>query len=50
MDEMYKIGCKISKPSTGYYVVPLDDLIVYVVGLLQSLNMNFSCKSINLFY
>ena len=44
MDEMYEIGCKISKASTDYYVVPfhkwLRDLVACVVGLLRSLNMN----------
>ena len=44
MNEMYEIGCKISKASTGYYFVPLikwpHGFVVCVVGLLRSLNMN----------
>ena len=40
MDEMYEIGCKISKPSTNYYVVLLHKwlhvLVVCVGSLLQS--------------
>ena len=44
MDEMYEIGCKISKPSPDHYVVSLrkcsHDLIVCAVGLLRSLKIN----------
>ena len=44
MDDMYEIGRKISKPNTDYYVAPLHywphDLVVCVVGLLPSLNIN----------
>ena len=44
MDKMYETACKISKQATDYCIVPLYkqpyDLVVCVVVLLRSLNMN----------